>query len=53
MIASETGKEKIEINLDDLLFIKSIDNYVEVYRRDGDNIKVILLRSSLKRIKRT
>jgi hypothetical protein len=49
-ITSETGKEKIEINLKDLLFIKSIDNYVEVYRADRDNIEIILLRSSLKRI---
>ena len=50
VITSETGKEKIEINLKDLLFIKSIDNYVEVYRADRDNIEIILLRSSLKRI---
>ncbi len=50
VITSETGKEKIEINLKDLLFIKSIDNYVEVYLADRDNIEIILLRSSLKRI---
>ena len=50
VITSESGKEKIEIDLNDLLFIKSIDNYVEVYRKDRENIKIILLRSSLKRI---
>jgi DNA-binding LytR/AlgR family response regulator len=50
VITSETGKEKIEINLKDLLFIKSTDNYVEVYRAGRDNIEIILLRSSLKQI---
>jgi len=50
VITSETGKEKIEINLKALLFIKSIDNYVEVYRADNNDIDKILLRSTLKRI---
>lgn len=50
VITSETGKEKAEINLKDLLFIKSVDNYVEIYKSDGGHIKTIFLRSSLKRI---
>jgi hypothetical protein len=50
VITSETGKEKAEINLKDLLFIKSVDNYVEVYKTDGGNVKMIFLRSSIKRI---
>lgn len=50
VITSETGKERAEINLKDLLFIKSVDNYVEIYRTDGGLIKKKFLRSSLKRI---
>jgi hypothetical protein len=50
IITSESGKEEIEIDLKDLLFIKSVDNYVEIYRKERGLIKIILLRSSLKRI---
>ena len=50
IIASETGKDKIEVNLHDLLFIKSVDNYVEVYIMRRNNIEKILLRGTLKRI---
>ncbi len=48
--SSEGGKEEVEIRLQDLLFIKSADNYVEIYRTENDKIKTIFLRSSLKRI---
>jgi hypothetical protein len=48
--SSEGGKEKVEIRLQDLLFIKSVDNYVEIYRTDNGQIKRIFLRSTLKRI---
>lgn len=48
--SSEGEKEKVEIRLQDLLFIKSVDNYVEIYRTDNGQIKRIFLRSSLKRI---
>ena len=48
--SSEGGKEEVEIRLQDLLFIKSVDNYVEIYRTDNGQIKRIFLRSSLKRI---
>lgn len=48
--SSEGGKEEVEIRLQDLLFIKSADNYVEIYRTENDKIKRIFLRSSLKRI---
>lgn len=49
-LSSEGGKEEVEIRLQDLLFIKSADNYVEIYRTENNQIKRILLRSSLKRI---
>lgn len=48
--SSEGGKEEVEIRLQDILFIKSADNYVEIYRTENDKIKRIFLRSSLKRI---
>ena len=50
VISSESGREKLELNLKDLLFIKSIDNYVEVYWTFNDQRKTVLLRSTLKRI---
>ena len=48
--SSEGGKVEVEIRPQDLLFIKSVDNYVEIYRTDNGQIKRIFLRSSLKRI---
>ena len=51
--SSEGGKEEVEIRLQDLLFIKSADNYVEIYKTENDQIKMIFLRSSLKRIEQT
>lgn len=50
VITSESEKEKIEIDTNSLLFIKSIENYVECYRKDGETVKTAILRSSLKRI---
>lgn len=50
IISSESGREKIELTAKDLLFIKSIDNYVEVYWTQHDQRKTTLLRSALKRI---
>ncbi|MFC1724543.1 LytR/AlgR family response regulator transcription factor [candidate division KSB1 bacterium] len=50
LITSETGKEETELSLKDLLFIKAIDNYIEIYRKNGDNTKTIVLRSTLTRI---
>jgi len=50
VLTSETGKEEIVVNLNNLLFIKSIENYIEVYLAEGDKIKSTLMRNSLKRI---
>ena len=49
-LSSEGGREEVYIRLQDLLFIKSADNYVEIYRTENNQIKRILIRSSLKRI---
>ena len=48
--ASESRKDKVEMRLQDLLLIKSTDNYVEVYTADHDQVKMMMLRSSLKKI---
>lgn len=48
--SAEGGREEVEIRLSDLLLIKSIDNYVEIYAADEGQIRRHTLRSSLKRI---
>ena len=50
VFSPESGKEKVEIRLQDLLLVKSVDNYVEIYAADKDQVRTIILRSSLKRI---
>jgi len=52
VLSPESGKDKVEIRIQDLLLIKSVDNYVEIYAADKGQVKKILLRSSLKRIER-
>ena len=50
-ITSETEKEKIEISANQLLFIKSVDNYIEICWQDQRTIQKELIRSALKRVK--
>lgn len=52
IITSETGKDTAKINLKTLLFVKSVDNYVEIYCAGNEKIEKTLLRSSLKRIEK-
>ncbi|MCK5145608.1 LytTR family transcriptional regulator DNA-binding domain-containing protein [bacterium] len=52
LLQSETGKEHLKIRKNDLLFIKSIDNYVEVWWEEGDKYHKDILRSSLKKIEK-
>ncbi len=47
-LASENGKDLIKLRLDDLLFVKSAGNYVEVFIKNGEETKKQLLRNSLK-----
>jgi LytTr DNA-binding domain len=49
-LMAEGEKERIEIRLSDLLLIRSIDNYVEIYTAVESHIQKYILRSSLKRI---
>jgi hypothetical protein len=49
-IASENANDNLNIHLNDLYFIQSADNYVEVYYQNGREIIKKLLRNSLKSI---
>ena len=47
---SENNNESLELNLDQLLFIKSEANYVDIYYLENQILKKSLLRNSLKNI---
>lgn len=49
-IRSENGKEEIHVSTDSLLYIESADNYSEVVMEENDQIRKILVRSTMKRI---
>ncbi|MBN2008726.1 LytTR family transcriptional regulator [candidate division KSB1 bacterium] len=50
VLTSDNDKEKVELKVTNIFFIKSEGNYVEVYVRKGDTVKTILLRSTLTRV---
>ncbi len=45
---SESQTEKIELLPDEVMLIRSADNYVEIYYKDEDHVKHKLLRNTLK-----
>ena len=47
ILVSESGKNKFEKDFDDLLFIRSANNYVEIFWKENEKINKVLLRSSL------
>jgi hypothetical protein len=47
---ADNEKDKLEIELSDLLYIESSKNYIEVFHFNGDKLVTNLLRCSLKRI---
>ncbi len=49
-ITSETGNEKIQLPLNNLLYIKSADNYSEVYYNEGEQMNRKILRTTLSSI---
>ncbi|MFA7326645.1 MAG: LytTR family DNA-binding domain-containing protein [Candidatus Kapaibacterium sp.] len=49
-IDSQNQNEELEINSSDLLFIKSADNYIEVYHLKEEKVEVSLLRNTLKNV---
>lgn len=50
VIASENQKERFQLKAENLLFIKSADNYVEIYYLSMQQVRKYLLRKSLKDI---
>jgi hypothetical protein len=53
IFSSENQKEQVKVKDSDLIFIRSADNYVEIFKHHHDQVKMVLLRSSLKRIEET
>jgi hypothetical protein len=49
-IISENRNENLKLQIADIAFIRSADNYVEVFHREGDDFKKELIRSTLKNI---
>jgi len=49
---SESGREVITINLDDLLLVTSADNYVVIFFKGETGVRKELLRTSLNRVER-
>jgi hypothetical protein len=47
---SENKTEKISLQLDDIIVIKSADNYIDIVFREGDGVKQKLIRSTLRNI---
>ncbi len=47
---SENKTEKLKLELSNLYYIKSADNYIEIYYKDHENIEKKLLRNTLKNI---
>lgn len=47
---SENGKQSISIKPELFLYLKSVDNYIEIYYQNGEGIKKQLFRNTLKNI---
>jgi hypothetical protein len=47
---SENKTEKISLQLDDIILIKSADNYIEIVFREGEGIRHKLIRNTLRNI---
>jgi DNA-binding LytR/AlgR family response regulator len=53
VLKSDNMRETFEIDPEDILFVESVGNYVEItYLKGGAQAETALLRSSLKRIER-
>ena len=47
---SESRSEKLQLDLKELIMVKSAENYVEIFYRDNDSVRRKLLRTTLKNI---
>ncbi len=50
IIPSDSDKEKLKVNIDELLYISASSNYIEVYWEENGEFKKKLLRNTLKKI---
>jgi DNA-binding LytR/AlgR family response regulator len=50
VFVSENEKERLEVEISDLIFIQSADNYVEIHYQQGHTFEKKLLRTTLKTI---
>ncbi len=48
VLMSDTQTDKIELSPDNIMLIKSADNYVEIYYKTGEEVEHKLLRNTLK-----
>lgn len=46
----EGGSETLELQIDHVIMVKSADNYVDIYYKDGDEISHKLIRNTLKNV---
>jgi hypothetical protein len=49
-LVADNDKDNCQFELSNLLYIESTGNYIEVYLHDGNKLKKVILRSSLKRM---
>lgn len=49
---SEAGSEKLDLGLDNVMMIKSADNYVDIYYKEDEQVKHKLIRNTLKNIQK-
>ena len=50
VFTSDNNNDKIEIHPDDVLLVKSADNYVNIVYREGEKIRQKMLRNTLNQI---
>jgi DNA-binding LytR/AlgR family response regulator len=50
ILKSENGKENLELQLNELIYIEAADNYSKIIYRKDNKINTTLIRSSLKRL---
>jgi len=52
-LQSRNGRESVDLNMDELLFVTSADNYVLIHSIENDGVKTRLLRTSLQDVENT
>lgn len=49
-LVAETGNQKLLINVPDFIFAESADNYIKIHFLEGGNVKMEMIRFTLKRL---